>query len=163
MDNKVQLNIYISKEDSIMSKLNEKMKEVNENVVDVKTEEVKNVENETENEEFMTVKVPKAKGYAMLANGEATEVETEEPAKEEVKEKENKGLLSRIKNSKVAKGIAIGVAVVGGVAAGIAMGKNGKNSDEVTFEDVPPQGLPDNYQNYPTYDQVDVETENEEV
>lgn len=144
-----------------MSKLNEKMKEVNENVVDVETAEVKGVENETENEEFMTVKVPKAKGYAMLANGEATEVETEEPEKEEVKEK--KSILSRIKNSKVAKGIAIGVAVVGGVAAGIAMGKNSKDSDEVTFEDVPPQGLPDNYQNYPTYDQVDVETENEEV
>lgn len=145
-----------------MSKLNEKMKEVKENVVDVdETAEVKDVENETENEEFMTVKVPKAKGYAMLANGEATEVETEEPEKEEVKEK--KSILSRIKNSKVAKGIAIGVAVVGGVAAGIAMGKNSKDSDEVTFEDVPPQGLPDNYQNYPTYDQVDVETENEEV
>lgn len=144
-----------------MSKLNEKMKEVKENIVDVETAEVKDVENETENEEFMTVKVPKAKGYAMLANGEATEVETEEPAKEEVKEK--KSILSRIKNSKVAKGIAIGVAVVGGVAAGVAMGKNSKNSDEVTFEDVPPQGLPDNYQNYPTYDQVDVETENEEV
>lgn len=144
-----------------MSKLNEKMKEVKENVVDVEeTTEVKDVENETENEEFMTVKVPKAKGYAMLANGEATEVETEEPEKEEVKEK--KSILSRIKNSKVAKGIAIGVAVVGGVAAGIAMGKNSKDSDEVTFEDVPPQGLPDNnYQNYPTYDQV--ETENEEV
>lgn len=145
-----------------MSKLNEKMKEVKENVVDVdETAEVKDVENETENEEFMTVKVPKAKGYAMLANGEATEVETEEPEKEEVKEK--KSILSRIKNSKVAKGIAIGVAVVGGVAAGIVMGKNSNNSDEVTFEDVPPQGLPDNYQNYPTYDQVDVETENEEV
>lgn len=144
-----------------MSKMTEKMKEVNENVVDVETAEVKGVENETENEEFMTVKVPKAKGYTMLANGEATEVETEEPEKEEVKEK--KSILSRIKNSKVAKGIAIGVAVVGGVAAGIAMGKNSKDSDEVTFEDVPPQGLPDNHQNYPTYDQVDVETENEEV
>ena len=144
-----------------MSKLNEKMKEVKENVVDVKTEEVKDVENETENEEFMTVKVPKAKGYAMLANGEATEVETEEPEKEEVKEK--KSILSRIKNSKVAKGIAIGVAVVGGVAAGVAMGKNSNNSDDVTFEDVPPKELPDNYQNYPTYDQVDVETENENV
>lgn len=144
-----------------MSKMTEKMKEVNENMVDVETAEVKGVENETENEEFMTVKVPKAKGYAMLANGEATEVETEEPEKEEVKEK--KSILSRIKNSKVAKGIAIGVAVVGGVAAGVAMGKNSKDSDEVTFEDVPPQGLPDNYQNYPTYDQVDVETENEEV
>lgn len=143
-----------------MSKMTEKMKEV-ENVVNVETAEVKDVENETENEEFMTVKVPKAKAYAMLANGEATEVETEEPAKEEVKEK--KSILSRIKNSKVAKGIAIGVAVVGGVAAGVAMGKNSKDSDEVTFEDVPPQGLPDNYQNYPTYDQVDVETENEEV
>lgn len=145
-----------------MSKLNEKMEEVMGNVVDVdETAEVKDVENETENEEFMTVKVPKAKGYAMLANGEATEVETEEPEKEEVKEK--KSILSGIKNSKVAKGIAIVVAVVGGVAAGIAMGKNSKDSDEVTFEDVPPQGLPDNYQNYPTYDQVDVETENEEV
>lgn len=144
-----------------MSKMTEKMKEVNENMVDVETAEVKGVENETENEEFMTVKVPKAKGYAMLANGEATEVETEEPEKEEVKEK--KSILSRIKNSKVAKGIAIGVAVVGGIAAGVAMGKNSKDSDEVTFEDVPPQGLPDNYQNYPTYDQVDVETENEEV
>lgn len=144
-----------------MSKLNEKMKEVNENVVDVETAEAKDVENETENEEFMTVKVPKAKGYAMLANGEATEVETEEPAKEEVKEK--KSILSGIKNSKVAKGIAIIVTVVGGVAAGVAIGKNSKNSDEVTFEDVPPQGLPDNYQNYPTYDQVDVETETEEV
>lgn len=144
-----------------MSKMTEKMTEVNENMVDVETAEVKGVENETENEEFMTVKVPKAKGYAMLANGEATEVETEEPEKEEVKEK--KSILSRIKNSKVAKGIAIGVAVVGGIAAGVAMGKNSKDSDEVTFEDVPPQGLPDNYQNYPTYDQVDVETENEEV
>ena len=145
-----------------MSKLNEKMKEVKENVVDVEeTTEVKDVENETENEEeFMTVKVPKAKGYSMLANGEATEVETEEPEKEEVKEK--KSILSRIKNSKVATGIAIGVAVVGGVAAGVAMGKNSNNSDDVTFEDVPPQGLPDNnYQNYPNYNQV--ETENEEV
>lgn len=144
-----------------MSKLNEKMKEVKENVVDVETAEVKDVENEAENEEFMTVKVPKAKGYAMLANGEATEVETEEPEKEEVKEK--KSILSRIKNSKVIKGIGVGAAVVGGVAVAFAMGKNSKNSDEVTFEDVPPQGLPDNYQNYPTYDQVDVETENEEV
>ena len=143
-----------------MSKLNEKMKEV-ENVVNVEPEKVENVENETENEEFMTVKVPKAKGYAMLANGEATEIETKEPENEK---KEKKSILSRIKNSKVAKGVAIGVAVVGGVAAGIAMGKNSNNSDEVTFEDVPPQGLPDNnYQNYPTYDQVDVETENEEV
>lgn len=140
-----------------MSKLNEKMKEVKENVVDVETAEVKGVENETENEEFMTVKVPKAKGYAMLANGEATEVETEEPENEK---KEKKSILSRIKNSKVAKGVAIGVAVVGGVAAGIAMGKN-RNDSEVEFEDVPPQGLPDNYQNYPTYDQVDVETKEE--
>jgi hypothetical protein len=107
----------------------------------------------------MTVKVPKAKGYAMLANGEATEVETNEPAKEEVKEK--KSILSRIKNSKVVKGIGIGAAVVGGVAVAFAMGKNSNNSDEVTFEDVPPQGLPDNYQNYPTYDQVDVETKEE--
>lgn len=141
-----------------MSKLNEKMKEVKENVVDVETAGVKDVENETENEEFMTVKVPKAKGYAMLANGEATEIETKEPENEK---KEKKSILSRIKNSKVVKGIAIGVAVVGGVAAGIAMGKNGKDSDEVTFEDVPPQGLPDNYQNYPTYDQVAVETKEE--
>lgn len=142
-----------------MSKLNEKMKEVKENVVDVETAEVKGVENETENEEFMTVKVPKAKGYAMLANGEATEIETNEPAKEEAKEK--KSILSRIKNSKVVKGIGIGAAVVGGVAVAFAMGKNSNNSDEVTFEDVPPQGLPDNYQNYPTYDQVDVETKEE--
>lgn len=141
-----------------MSKLNEKMKEVKENVVDVETAEVKSVENETENEEFMTVKVPKAKGYAMLANGEATEVETEEPENEK---KEKKSILSRIKNSKVVKGIGIGAAVVGGVAVAFAMGKNSNNSDEVTFEDVPPQGLPDNYQNYPTYDQVDVETKEE--
>lgn len=141
-----------------MSKLNEKMKEVKENVVDVETAEVKGVENETENEEFMTVKVPKAKGYAMLANGEATEVETEEPENEK---KEKKSILSRIKNSKVVKGIGIGAAVVGGVAVAFAMGKNSNNSDEVTFEDVPPQGLPDNYQNYPTYDQVDVETKEE--
>lgn len=142
-----------------MSKLNEKMKEVKENVVDVETAEVKGVENETENEEFMTVKVPKAKGYAMLANGEATEIETNEPAKEEAKEK--KSILSGIKNSKVVKGIGIVAAVVGGVAVAFAMGKNSKDSDEVTFEDVPPQGLPDNYQNYPTYDQVDVETKEE--
>lgn len=141
-----------------MSKLNEKMKEVKENVVDVENAEVKDVENETENEESMTVKVPKAKGYAMLANGEATEVETEEPANEK---KEKKSILSRIKNSKVVKGIGIGAAVVGGVAVAFAMGKNSNNSDEVTFEDVPPQGLPDNYQNYPTYDQVDVETKEE--
>lgn len=141
-----------------MSKMTEKMKEV-ENVVNVEPEKVENVENETENEEFMTVKVPKAKGYAMLANGEATEIETNEPAKEEVKEK--KSILSRIKNSKVVKGIGIGAAVVGGVAVAFAMGKNSNNSDEVTFEDVPPQGLPDNYQNYPTYDQVDVETKEE--
>lgn len=141
-----------------MSKLNEKMKEVKENVVDVENAEVKDVENETENEEFMTVKVPKAKGYAMLANGEATEVETEEPENEK---KEKKSILSRIKNSKVVKGIGIGAAVVGGVAVAFAMGKNSNNSDEVTFEDVPPQGLPDNYQNYPTYDQVDVETKEE--
>lgn len=140
-----------------MSKLNEKMKEVKENVVDVETAEVKDVENETENEEFMTVKVPKAKGYAMLANGEATEVETEEPAKEK---KEKKSILSRIKNSKVAKGIAIGGAVVAGIATGVMLGKNSNNSDEVTFEDVPPQGLPDNYDNYQTYDQVE---ETEEV
>lgn len=159
MGNKAQLNIYISKEELDMSKLNEKMKEVKENVVDVETAEVKSVENETENEEFMTVKVPKAKGYAMLANGEATEIETNEPAKEEVKEK--KSILSRIKNSKVVKGIGIGAAVVGGVAVAFAMGKNSNNSDEITFEDVPPQGLPDNYQNYPTYDQVDVETKEE--
>lgn len=141
-----------------MSKMTEKMKEV-ENVVNVEPEKVENVENEAENEEFMTVKVPKAKGYAMLANGEATEIETNEPAKEEVKEK--KSILSRIKNSKVVKGIGIGAAVVGGVAVAFAMGKNSNNSDEVTFEDVPPQGLPDNYQNYPTYDQVDVETKEE--
>lgn len=141
-----------------MSKLNEKMKEVKENVVDVETAEVKDVENETENEEFMTVKVPKAKGYAMLANGEATEVETEEPEKEEVKEK--KSILSRIKNSKVVKGIGIGAAVAGGVAVAFVMGKNSNNSDEVTFEDVPTQGLPDNYDNYQTYDQVE---ETEEV
>lgn len=142
-----------------MSKLNEKMKEVKKNVVDVETAEVKDVENETENEEFMTVKVPKAKGYAMLANGEATEIEeTKEPENEK---KENKSILSRIKNSKVVKGIGIGAAVVGGVAVAFAMGKNSKDSDEVTFEDVPPQGLPDNYQNYPTYDQVDVETKEE--
>lgn len=143
-----------------MSKLNEKMKEVKENVVDVETEEVKDVENETENEEFMTVKVPKAKGYAMLANGEATEVETEEPENEK---KEKKSILSRIKNSKVAKGIAIGGAVVAGIATGVVLGKNSNNSDEVTFKDVPPQGLPDNYDNYQTYDQVDVETKEEEV
>lgn len=140
-----------------MSKMTEKMKEV-ENVVNVEPEKVENVENETENEEFMTVKVPKAKGYAMLANGEATEIETEEPENEK---KEKKSILSRIKNSKVVKGIGIGAAVVGGVAVAFAMGKNSNNSDEVTFEDVPPQGLPDNYQNYPTYDQVDVETKEE--
>lgn len=141
-----------------MSKLNEKMKEVKENVVDVETAEVKGVENETENEEFMTVKVPKATGYAMLANGEATEVETEEPENEK---KEKKGVFSRLKDSKVAKGIAIGGAVVAGIVTGVVLGKNSKDSDEVTFEDVPPQGLPDNYQNYPTYDQVDVETKEE--
>lgn len=142
-----------------MSRLNEKMKEVKENVVDVETAEVKDVENETENEEFMTVKVPKAKGYAMLANGEATEIETKEPENEK---KEKKSILSRIKNSKVVKGIAIGGAVIAGIATGVALGKNSNNSDEVSFEDVPPQGLPDNYDNYQTYDQA-VETENEEV
>jgi hypothetical protein len=141
--------------------MTEKMKEV-KNVVDVETkeEEVKDVENETENEEFMTVKVPKAKGYAMLANGEASEVETERPENEK---KEKKGILSRIKNSRVAKGIGIGAAVVGGVAVAFVAGRNSNNSDEVTFEDVPPQGLPDNYDNYQTYDQVDVETKEEEV
>ena len=141
-----------------MSKINEKMKEVNENVVDVETAEVKGVENETE--EFMTVRIPKAKAYEMLANGEAEEADIEAPEKEEVKEK--KSIFSRLKNSKVAKGIAItAAAVVGGVVTGVALGKNNKNSDDVTFEDVPPQGLPDN--NYQTYDEVNVETENEEV
>lgn len=137
-----------------MSKLNEKMKEVKEAVVDVESEKIEDVKNE----EFMTVRVPKAKAYEMLANGEATEAETEKPEKEEVKEKTK--ILSRLKNSKVAKGVGIAVAVIGGVTVGLVMGKNGNDSDEVTFEDIP-QELPYNIDNYQTYDQVNTETKEE--
>lgn len=128
-----------------MSEISDKMMEVRGNVVGVETEE------------FITVRVPKAKGYEMLAKGEASEVETEAS---ETEEKEKKGIFSRFKESKIAKGIVTGGAVVGGIIAAFAIGKNsGNNSDEIQFEDVPPENNTDDY----TYSQIDGETEKEEV
>lgn len=143
-----------------MSKMKEKMKEVNEHVVDVEATEVTETMDETENEEFMTVRVPKAKGYEMLANGEASEVEIKETEPEE-EPKGKKKIFTKDNLKKVGKIIAITATAAGAVATGVAIGRNKKKSDDVTFESAPPQGLPDNGENENV--ETTYETENDEI